>query len=77
MLLMLTAGIDEEKKGSLKDLKNIRSIASFIDGKSNKLFCKRDESIHLDFSNLDATGYLESPFSIVGVLCQEFTNSAY
>ncbi len=77
MLLMLTAGIDEEKKGSLKDLKNIRSIASFIDGKSKKLFCKRGESIHLDFSNLDATGYLESPFSIVGVLCQEFTNSAY
>ena len=65
------------KLNKLKDLKNIRAMASFIDRKSKKLLCKRNETIHLDFANLDAAGYLENPISIMGVLCQEFTNSAY
>ena len=77
VLLMVTAGIDEEKKGSLKDLKNIKAIANFIDGKNKRLLCKRNETIHLDFSNLGEDGYLENPISMMGVLCQEFTNSAY
>lgn len=77
ILLMLAASIEDDKKGSLGDLQNMKYIANFIDGNTKKLSCRRDKSIPIDIELLKFRGYLDNPASMIGIICQRFSNHTY
>jgi len=77
ILLMLAASIEDGKKGSLGDLQNMNYIANFIDGKTKKLSCKRDNAIPINIEVLKFRGYIDNPASMIGIICERFSNTAY
>lgn len=77
ILLMLSASIEDGKKGSLGDLQNMKYIANFIDGNTAKLSCKRDKTIPINLELLKFRGYFDNPASMIGIVCQRFSNHNY
>ncbi len=74
MFAMLTMGVDDDLKGSLASADNMISIAQFLDGSSREIICSRDMELNFNSSFLQDSGYLDSPISIAGILCEQFSN---
>ena len=74
MFAMLTMGVNDDLKGSLANTNNMIPIAQFLDGLSKEIVCSRGAELDFNSSFLQDAGYLDSPISIAGVLCERFSN---